>query len=44
MRPCERVGLLVPAATQIVIEGTIRPNERVEDGPFGEFLGYYCET
>ena len=43
MRPCERVDLLVPAATQIVIEGTIRPNERVEDGPFGEFLGYYCE-
>ena len=44
MRPCERVDLLVPAATQIVIEGTIRPNERVEDGPFGEFLGYYCEV
>ena len=43
MRACERLDLLVPAATQIVIEGTIRPNERVEDGPFGEFLGYYCE-
>ena len=44
MRPCARVDLMVPAATEIVIEGTIRPNVRVEDGPFGEFLGYYCET
>lgn len=42
MRPCERVDLLVPAATEIVIEATIRPGVRVEDGPFGEFLGYYC--
>ena len=44
MCPCEHIGLLVPAATEIVIEGTIRPSVRVEDGPFGEFLGYYCET
>ena len=44
MRPCARADLMVPAATEIVIEGTIRPNVRVEDGPFGEFLGYYCET
>lgn len=44
VRPCTRVDLMVPAATEIVIEGSIRPNVRVEDGPFGEFLGYYCET
>jgi len=44
MRQCEHVDLLVPAATEIVIEASIRPNVRVEDGPFGEFLGYYCKV
>lgn len=44
MYECEHIDLLVPAATEIVIEASIRPNERVEDGPFGEFLGYYCEV
>ena len=44
MRPCEHLDMLVPAATEIVIETTIRPNERVEEGPFGEFLGYYCDV
>ncbi len=40
---CKNLDLLVPAGTEIVIEATIRPNERSEDGPFGEFLGYYCD-
>ena len=44
MRPCQCVDLLVPAATEIVIEATIRPHVRTEDGPFGEFLGYYCDV
>jgi UbiD family decarboxylase len=44
MYSCEHIDLLVPAATEIVIEATIRPNVRVEDGPFGEFLGYYCQV
>lgn len=41
MRKCEHIDLLVPAETAIVIEARIRPGERAEDGPFGEFLGYY---
>jgi 4-hydroxybenzoate decarboxylase len=39
---CAQVDLQVPVATEIVIEATIRPGIRCEDGPFGEFLGYYC--
>ena len=41
MRRCEAVDLDVPAETQIVIEGRIRPNVRHPEGPFGEYLGYY---
>ena len=44
MRPCQHVELLVPDASEIVIEATIRPGVRTEDGPFGEFLGYYCDV
>ena len=43
MRPCRTVDLMVPAATDIVIEGRILPNVRKPEGPFGEFLGYYVE-
>ena len=35
--------LLIPASTQIVIEGRILPHERRPEGPFGEFMGYYVE-
>jgi 4-hydroxy-3-polyprenylbenzoate decarboxylase len=31
----------VPAAAEIVIEGTIDPRKRVMEGPFGEYPGYY---
>jgi 4-hydroxy-3-polyprenylbenzoate decarboxylase/2,5-furandicarboxylate decarboxylase 1 len=37
---CETVDLLVPATTEIVIEGYFEPNERLDEGPFGEFTGY----
>ncbi len=37
---CETVDLAVPATAEIVIEGEIRPNERLDEGPFGEFTGY----
>ena len=43
MYRCSSVDLWTPAGTEIVIEAAIRPNVRVDDGPFGEFLGYYCE-
>jgi UbiD family decarboxylase len=41
MRPCKHVDLMVPASTEIVIEGRFLPNERRPEGPFGEFMGYY---
>lgn len=40
--PGETVDLLVPADAEMVIEGEIQPQERVLEGPFSEFTGYYC--
>lgn len=37
----ETVDLEVPATAEIVIEGTVLPNVREEEGPFGEVSGYY---
>ena len=33
--------LLVPARAEVVIEGHILPDERVEEGPFAEWPGHY---
>lgn len=33
-------GIAVPAAAEIVLEGTIDPKAQAEEGPFGEFTGY----
>ncbi len=41
MCPCSRIGLSVPAAAEIVVEGRFLPNVRRQEGPFGEFLGAY---
>jgi UbiD family decarboxylase len=41
MRRCKHIDLMVPATTEIVIEGRFLPNERRDEGPFGEFMGYY---
>jgi UbiD family decarboxylase len=38
---CVTVPLEVPAAAEIVIEGEILLDELREEGPFGEFTGYY---
>jgi 2,5-furandicarboxylate decarboxylase 1 len=35
-----RYGLAVPAYAEIVLEGTIDPTTKVDEGPFGEFTGY----
>jgi len=32
----------IPAHSEIVMEGLIRPNMLVPEGPFGEVNGYYC--
>ncbi|MCJ7565924.1 MAG: UbiD family decarboxylase [Anaerolineales bacterium] len=37
---CETNDLFVPATSEIVIEGFVRPKERKDDGPFGEYAGY----
>ena len=41
MRPCRHIDMMVPASTEIVIEGRFLPNVRRDEGPFGEFMGYY---
>jgi len=35
------VDLVVPATAEIVFEGRILPGQRIKEGPFGEFTGYY---
>jgi UbiD family decarboxylase len=37
----ELTGLPFPAASEIVLEGFIEPNDERSEGPFGEFHGYY---
>jgi len=41
MVKCETVDLEVPASAEIVIEGIVKPQERVMEGPFGDHTGYY---
>jgi 2,5-furandicarboxylate decarboxylase 1 len=39
---CVSVDLQVPAGAELVLEGVIDPDVRVEEGPFGEFPGRYA--
>ncbi|MBI2953061.1 MAG: UbiD family decarboxylase [Chloroflexi bacterium] len=39
---CETIDLEVPATAEIVVEGHVLPGERLEEGPFGEWTGYYA--
>ncbi|MEW5806377.1 MAG: menaquinone biosynthesis decarboxylase [Acidobacteriota bacterium] len=41
MVKCETVDLEVPAASEIVLEGYVLPNERMREGPFGDHTGFY---
>ena len=43
MRRCRNIDMVVPAETEVVIEGRILPNQRKPEGPFGEFQGYYVK-
>jgi len=36
-------GLPIPAAAEIVMEGEIDPTQLRNEGPFGEYTGYYTE-
>ena len=37
---CETVDLEVPASAEIVVEGEVRANDTMLEGPMGEFTGY----
>jgi 4-hydroxy-3-polyprenylbenzoate decarboxylase len=43
---CSTIDLEVPALAEVVVEGTVSPDPKtfVEEGPFGEFTGYYGGT
>ena len=41
LRPCRKINLEVPTGIDFVIEGALLPHVREEEGPFGDFLGYY---
>src|SRR5256714_10209283 len=38
----ELYGLPMPAHAEIVLEGSMHPDETLPEGPFGEFTGYYA--
>lgn len=40
----EVTGLPIPATSEIVLEGWCRPGNLKEEGPFGEFTGYYTAS
>src|SRR5262249_60082513 len=37
-----KTGLPIPAHAEIAFEGFIHPNDRVKEGPLGEWTGYYA--
>ena len=41
MVQCKTVDILVPADSEIVLEGYVDPTERRLEGPFGDHTGYY---
>lgn len=42
--PSEVHGLPIPANSEVVIEGEMMGDELREEGPFGEFMGYYASN
>ena len=44
MVQCKTIDMQVPAHAEIVIEGTVAPRQRREEGPFGDHTGYYSLT
>jgi UbiD family decarboxylase len=39
---CKTVPLEVPADAELIIEGEVRPAQKREEGPFGEYTGHYA--
>lgn len=40
--PGPKTGLPIPANAEIAFEGYIYPDDRIAEGPFGEWTGYYA--
>lgn len=40
----EVTGLPMPADAEIVVEGYVYPSEMLDEGPFGEWTGYYASA
>src|SRR5260370_12585533 len=38
----QKTALPVPANAEIAFEGLIHPNDRIQEGPLGEWTGYYA--
>lgn len=36
-------GLLIPAGSEVVLEGFMYPDKRAAEGPYGEWTGYYSD-
>ena len=43
MVKCQTNDLLVPATSEIVIEGTVSISETLDEGPYGEYAGYHFD-
>jgi len=41
---CQTIDLLVPATSEFVFEGVVRPGVRAIEGGFGEYTGHYGEA
>jgi 4-hydroxy-3-polyprenylbenzoate decarboxylase len=41
---CLGSDLQVPASAELVLEGHIQPDDRAQEGPFGDHTGYYNEV
>jgi len=41
---CRTNDLMVPASAEIILEGSIKPNDVADEGPFGDHTGYYNEV
>ena len=44
MVKCQTIDIEVPATTEVVFEGFVRPEHRQIEGGFGEYTGYYGEA
>ncbi|HVW90759.1 MAG TPA: UbiD family decarboxylase [Gaiellaceae bacterium] len=38
----EDTGLPLPASSELAIEGFVHPDDELDEGPFGEFTGYFA--